>query len=60
MKDVPESQQEQIMKAIEKNPDFFDKIGKEIDAEVKKGKDKQQAAMGVMFKYQNELRNLMQ
>lgn len=59
MKDLPPEQQDKVMKAIEENPELFDKIGKEIEEEVKKGKDKQQAALSVMFKHQKELQDLM-
>lgn len=59
MKNLPQDQQDKVMKAIEENPELFDKIGKEIEEEVKKGKDKQQAAMSVMLKHQKELQNLM-
>ena len=57
---LPPEQQEMIMNAIEKNPEFFDKIGKEIKAKVKSGVDKQTASMSVMMAHKNELQKLMQ
>jgi len=59
LKNLPKDQQEQIMNAIEKNPDLFKKIGEEIKQEQKNGMDQQQASMKVMFRYQNELRKAM-
>lgn len=59
LKNLPQDQQEMVLKAVEENPEFFDKIGKEIKAKVKNGVDKQTAAMSVMMSHQNELRNIM-
>ena len=47
------------MMMLEKDPDLFMKIAQEIQAEMKKGKDQMSAAMIVMPKYQNRLRELM-
>lgn len=57
---LPKEQQEMILTAIEKNPELFDKIGKEIKAKVKSGVDKNAAAMSVMMSHQNDLRKIMQ
>lgn len=59
MKDVPEEQQNMILGAIEKNPDFFQKIGVEIQAKMKGGKDQMTATMEVMQAHQEELRKMM-
>ena len=59
MKDVPEEQQEMILSAIEKNPDFFQKIGLEIQAKMKEGKDQMTATMEVMQTHQSELQSFM-
>lgn len=59
MKGVPQAQQEMMMSAVEKNPEFFENIAKEIDQKVKEGKDKTAASMEVMRKHQDELRRLM-
>lgn len=59
MKDVPEEQQEMILGAIEKNPEFFQKIGLEIQAKVKEGKDQMTATMEVMQANQSELQDFM-
>lgn len=59
LKAVPEKEQERILDAIEKNPEFFKKIGKEIQAEVKKGKSQQVASMEVMRKHQADLQKML-
>lgn len=58
LKSLPEEQQEMMMKIIEENPDFFDKIGKEIKQETDKGKDQMIATMDVMKKHQKELQKV--
>ncbi len=60
MKDVPEEQQDMILGAIEKDPDFFQKIAGEIQAKMKEGKDQMTATMEVMQAHQSELQKLMQ
>ncbi|MDA8611404.1 hypothetical protein N9L18_00885 [Candidatus Pacebacteria bacterium] len=57
---LPKEQQEAIIKAVDENPELFDKIGKEIKAKVKSGVDKQAASMSVMMSYQDELRKIIQ
>lgn len=59
MKGVPQEQQDMILAAIEKNPQFFEDIAKEIEQKVKEGKSKTEASMEVMRKHQDELRKLM-
>jgi len=59
LKSVPEAQRAQIMTMVEKDPELFEKIAKEIQEEVKKGKDQMAAAMIVMPRYQEQLRKIM-
>lgn len=59
LKNVPQEQQEAIMTAFEKNPEFFKEMAKEIKKEVKSGKSQEAASMSVMMKNQNKLRQLM-
>jgi len=59
MKGVPQEQQDMMMSAIEKNPQFFEDIAKEIEQKIKEGKSKTAASMEVMRKHQDELRKLM-
>lgn len=59
MKGVPEAEQKKVFEAIEKNPDFFMNIAKEIEAKMKTGKDQQSAAIEVMMAHQDKLREIM-
>ena len=54
----PEAQKDQMMGMIDKNPELFEKIALEVDAEVKKGTEKMMASMMVAKKYQKELQKL--
>jgi len=60
LKNVPKDQQDKIMNAIEKDPQFFTKIAKEVEEKTKSGVDQQTAAMSVMMKYKDEIGKLMQ
>jgi len=59
LKDAPPEQREMIMTLLEKNPELLEKISKEMQAEIKNGKNQMAAAMKVMPKYQAELRAAM-
>lgn len=59
LKDLPKPQQEAFMKAIEKDPKLFESIAKEMQAEIKSGKNQMTAAMNVLPKYQAQLQELM-
>jgi hypothetical protein len=58
-KDLPKEQQELLQKAVDKNPELFGKIAKEIDELKKQGKPEMYAALDVMKKYQKELQEAM-
>lgn len=59
MKGIPEDQQEKIISAMEKNPEFFQNVAKEIQAKMKEGKDQMTATMEVMQAHQSELKEVM-
>jgi len=59
MKGVPPEQIEMIIKLMEKDPELFKKISKEIKQKMKEGKDQTLASMEVMRKYQGEIVKLM-
>jgi len=60
MKNVPEDQRELIMTMVEKDPALFEKIAKELQAEMKNnGNNQMAAAMKVLPKYQNEILTIM-
>ena len=58
-KGMPKNQQDMILAAVEKDPQFFENIAKEIEQKVKEGKSKTAASMEVMRKHQGELQKLM-
>lgn len=60
LKDVPEDQKQLVTELVEKNPQLFEKIAKEIQAEMKQnGNNQMAAAMKVLPKYQAELQKNM-
>ena len=59
MKGVPVDQQEKFMALIEKDPDFFKKIGEKIQEEIKKGKGQMEATMAVMKEHREHLSKLL-
>ncbi len=60
LKNLPEAQREMILDAMEKNPDFFKKIGNEIKKRKKSGQNETEATMQVMRENQKELQDLIQ
>lgn len=60
LKDVPENQRHVISELVEKNPQLFEKIATEMQAEMKQnGNNQMAAAMKVLPKYQAELQKNM-
>ncbi len=59
LKNLPEAQREAVLAAVEKNPDFFKKIGEEIKKRQKSGQSETEATMQVMREHQSELQRLM-
>jgi len=59
LKSAPPEQRELILTMMEKDPQLFEKIALEIQAEIKKGKNQMSAAMAVLPKYQKELQSVM-
>lgn len=59
MKGVPKEEQEKVFKMMEKDPELFQKIALEVQAEIKKGKSEMEAGMEVMQKYKDKLQSLM-
>ncbi len=59
MKDMPPQYRDVVMKLVQENPEFFEKIGKEIEQKKKEGKSETAAAMEVMRKYQGEMQKMM-
>lgn len=59
MKGVPPEEQDRIIKLVEENPAFFEKIAEDIKKRVDSGKDQMSAAMEVMRENQEELKKIM-
>lgn len=56
---LPERERALLLRAVDKNPDFFLNIAKEVEEKTKSGMDQQMAAMAVMSKHQDELRRML-
>ena len=59
LKGVPKEQQEIILSAVEKNPDFFQMISKEVKRKKKTGMSEEAATMQVMREHQGEFQKIM-
>lgn len=59
LKGVPESEQNKIIEAVEKNPKLFSDIAAEVQEKIKGGMDQQSATMEVMMKHKDALQALM-
>jgi len=59
LKGMPEAEQEKMIALVIKNPQFFQSLALEIQAEMKNGKDQQTAAMEVMTKHKDELQKII-
>ena len=59
MKDMPEAEREKMLALMEKNPEFFKKIGEEVQKRVKSGQSEMAATMVVMREHQSELQRLL-
>ncbi len=60
MKDAPDDQKEMIMEMLDKDPKLFEKIAKEMQAELKSnGNNQMAAAQKVLPKYQKEIMSVM-
>lgn len=59
MKGVPEADQQRIFNALDKNPEFFQKIAEEVQVKVKSGKGQQEAVIEVLSKYGDEVKKIM-
>ena len=59
MKGVPQAEQDKVFTMLEKNPDLFQKIGLEVQEEMKHGKDQMAATMEVVKRYEADLKKLI-
>lgn len=58
LKDVPEAEQEKLIKVISENPELFQKIAAEAQEKMKGGKDQMTAMIEVMSKYKDDLQKV--
>lgn len=56
---VPEAQREILLSAMEKNPEFFKRVGDEVKKRVKRGESELVATLAVMRENQAELQKIM-
>ena len=59
LKNVPQAEQEKILDLVERNPEFFENLAKELQEGLKSGRDQQTVAMEIMAKHKDELSRLM-
>jgi hypothetical protein len=58
MKGVPQADQDKVYAMLQKNPELFQKIAAEVQAEMKKGKNQMAATMEVVKRYEAELKKI--
>jgi len=58
LKGMPKAMQEQVLSMVEKNPQFFEKMAKEIKIRTDRGEDKMMATQAVAKEYQTELQKM--
>lgn len=58
LKGMPKEMQEKVLAMVEKNPEFFEKMAKEIKARTDKGEDQMMAMQSVAKQYQTELQQM--
>lgn len=56
---MSESQIDQLLEVVEKNPEFFQKIQNQVEAKKKQGISEQAAMMTVMREHQGELQKIL-
>lgn len=59
LKGIPEAEQDRIIDIVTKNPQLFEKIGKEVQEKVKGGMNQMEATKRVMDKYKSEIEKVM-
>ncbi len=59
LKNVPQAEQDMLLDLVEKNPDFFENLAKELQEGLKTGKDQQTVMMEIMTKHKDELAKII-
>lgn len=56
---IPEAEQEKLIKLVSENPALFQKIALETQEKMKGGKDQMSAVMEVFGKYKTEIQQIL-
>ena len=59
LKGVPQEQQDVILDALEKDPELFMRLAKEVETKTKSGMSQMDAAQKVFSAHQEELKRLL-
>ena len=59
LKNIPQAEQDMLLDLVEKNPDFFENLAKELQEGLKTGKDQQTVMMEIMTKHKDELAKII-
>ena len=59
LKGVPEADQETLLDLVERNPEFFENLAKELQEGLKSGKDQQAMMAELIAKHGDELGKLV-
>ncbi len=59
LKDIPEDQQQALLDLVERNPEFFENLAKELQEGLATGKDQQTVATEIMSKHKDALAQMM-
>jgi len=59
LKSLPPEERTKIIGTISKNPEFFANLAKELETQIKSGKNQTDAAMAVAKKYEQDLKKLL-
>lgn len=59
LKGVPQAEQDMLLDLVERNPEFFENLAKELQEGIKAGKDQQAVMMELMAKHKDTLGAIM-
>lgn len=59
LKNIPQAEQDMLLDLVERNPDFFENLAKELQEGLKTGKDQQTVMMEIMAKHKDELAKII-
>ena len=57
---LPKDQQDKIVNAVVKNPEFFKKMAEEMQSEMKSGLSQMEVAQKLAGKYQGEIKKILE